>query len=227
MLLCLPYAGASATIYYKLNPFLEERIKMIPIELSGRGTREDEPLLFSFEDAVDDVISEIEYNVDSDDEYMLLGYSFGSILSYEAILRLKKKPLHLFLAAFQPPMYKSSYTDTLRLNDKDFVYRLVETGGIDNSVIKDMKLFEPFIPIIRADYSAVEDYKFKKPRKKIKCNATIFYTKEDEYSEKIRDWNHIFDFPCEYKEFAGDHFFIRREYNKIAHIINSVAMRYL
>lgn len=99
-LLCLPYAGASATIYYKFQPLLEEKINLIPIELSGRGTRIDEPLLFSFKEAINDVVNQIQANINSEDEYMILGYSFGSLLAYEASQRLKKKPLHLFLAAF-------------------------------------------------------------------------------------------------------------------------------
>lgn len=227
MLLCLPYAGASATIYYKLQSFLEKSINMIPIELSGRGARMDEPLLFSFEETVDDVVRQIESNVNLDDEYMIFGYSFGSILAYEATHRLKKKPLHLFLAAFQPPMYKVSSADILKLDEQELVYKLVESGGVDTSIIKDMDLLKYFIPIIRADFTSVENYKFKKPSKRIDCDATILYTLADKYSEKIYEWNHSFVSPCEYKEFIGNHFFIKREYNRIAHIINNVSKRYV
>ncbi|SRR5699024_814307 len=226
-LLCLPYAGASATIYYKFQPLLEENINLIPIELSGRGIRIDEPLLFSFEEAIEDVVYQIQANIKPEDEYMILGYSFGSLLGYEASKRLKKKPLHLFLAAFQPPMYKVSSADTLKLEDKEFVQKLVDSGGIEASIADNMDLLKYFIPIIRADFTSIEDYEFREPCKKLDCNATVLYTLEDEHSDKIHKWNNIFEYPCEYEEFTGNHFFIKREYNRIANIINRVSVRYI
>ncbi|KMJ57656.1 hypothetical protein AB685_16850 [Bacillus sp. LL01] len=225
-LLCLPYAGASATIYYKLRPFLQKDINLIPIELSGRGSRFDEKLLYSFNEVVEDVVNQIKSKISKEEKYMILGYSFGSLLAYEASKRLKQKPEHLFLAAFQPPMYEMS-SDLLGLEDEKFIQKLVNNGGIEADLTINLDLLKYFIPIMRADFASVESYQFDKSSEKLSCRATILYTAEDEHSDKIHKWNDIFVKACEYKLFTGNHFFIKRDYVRMANIINRVSLRYL
>lgn len=225
-LFCLPYAGASATIYYKLQSYLNEDINLVPIELPGRGSRFDEELLTSIDEVVDDVVDQIKSKVSKEDQYMILGYSFGSLLAYEASKRLEQQPEHLFLAAFQPPIYEMS-SDLLGLKDEEFIQELVKRGGIEADLTKDMSILKYFIPIMRADFASIASYRFNDLSEKLSCRATILYTEEDEHSDNIHKWDDIFVKPCEYKLFTGNHFFIKRDYVRIATIINRTSARYL
>ena len=38
-LFCLPYAGSSASVFFKWKKYLDEDIMLYPIELAGRGKR--------------------------------------------------------------------------------------------------------------------------------------------------------------------------------------------
>ena len=40
----LPFAGASATGYYRFNRFFNKHITICPVELPGRGTKSGEEL---------------------------------------------------------------------------------------------------------------------------------------------------------------------------------------
>ena len=51
-LLCLPCAGASATMYLRWKRHLPAWIEIYPVELPGRGERLGEPLIDDFETLV-------------------------------------------------------------------------------------------------------------------------------------------------------------------------------
>lgn len=50
-LICIPHAGGSAVVYMKWKKFLNNNVRLHPIELSGRGSRYLEPFYITIEDA--------------------------------------------------------------------------------------------------------------------------------------------------------------------------------
>lgn len=40
-LFCIPYAGGSASIYLRWKKYFKEQVEIYPIELAGRGKREE------------------------------------------------------------------------------------------------------------------------------------------------------------------------------------------
>lgn len=56
-LFCIPHAGGLACYYNEWKLMMKERsdIEVYPIELSGKGSRSDEPLYHSIEEASRDI----------------------------------------------------------------------------------------------------------------------------------------------------------------------------
>lgn len=99
-LYCLSCAGGTAAPY---RDWKGRGVEVCPLELSGRGTRFNEPLYWSMDEVVDDLLPRI----DTRHPYALFGHSLGSILCYELLVRLQKEQLppadHAFFSAANPP----------------------------------------------------------------------------------------------------------------------------
>ncbi|MGG0811203.1 thioesterase domain-containing protein [Paenibacillus alvei] len=85
-LFCIPHAGGSASIYLKWRKMLPSTIQLIPLELSGRGARWNEPLYHHLEEAVEDLYTQVTRHIGSD--YILFGHSMGSLLAFELYYKL-------------------------------------------------------------------------------------------------------------------------------------------
>ncbi|ANU49932.2 hypothetical protein ADH76_06680 [Enterocloster clostridioformis] len=220
-LFCLAYSGATALIYYKLQKYLSERIEIVPIDLPGRGTRMDEKLLTMFDDSLIDVEEQINKKLGGSSYYAVFGYSLGAVLAFEVIQRLSVSPLHLFLAARQPPHVIDKDDKIAVLPDEQFLCRLISLGGMSPELLNDKRALEYYLPIIRADFELVGSYEFNGMTRNIDNNSTILFSQEDSCSERIMEWSKYLSGKCEYIKFKGDHFFINREPEKIAEIISA------
>ena len=55
LLFCIPYAGGLAGTYLKWKKYLDSSIELFPVELAGRGQRNEFPLYNTLDDAVVDI----------------------------------------------------------------------------------------------------------------------------------------------------------------------------
>ena len=88
-LICIPCAGGMSYTYLKWMRYLDPLIKLVPIELSGRGSRNDSPLYRNFNEAIDDVFNEVEPYLNGD--YAIFGHSMGSNIAYELYYKIVEK----------------------------------------------------------------------------------------------------------------------------------------
>jgi surfactin synthase thioesterase subunit len=102
-LLCLPCAGASATMYLRWRRVLPAWIRVEPVELAGRGSRIGDPFSPDFSSAIDDVCVRMQPWLNG--RYALYGHSMGALLAYGVVRRLlqtgKALPQRLTLGARQ------------------------------------------------------------------------------------------------------------------------------
>ena len=83
-LYCLSCAGGTGALY---KDWEELGIEVYPVEYAGHGSRFQEPLYCSVDEAVEDIFLQI----DTSCPYALFGHSMGSILCYELIIHLQKE----------------------------------------------------------------------------------------------------------------------------------------
>ncbi|MFZ5985655.1 MAG: thioesterase II family protein [Bacillota bacterium] len=226
-LFCLSYAGGSAMVYNSWKKTLDDLIELHPVEIPGRGTRYSEPLCDTMEEIVDNVLRSVIKELNGSD-YAFFGHSMGTIIIYELIHRIRclgyKEPLHTFFSGRFPPHFNEK-NPLHKLQDEEFKSEIFKLGGTPKEFIDNQELFDIFMPILRADYTAIETYKYTR-RAKWDFNISVLYGTQDievqqyDYSE----WESYVNGECNFYEFAGDHFFIHSNEDQIVKIINCVLL---
>lgn len=84
----------------------------------------------------------------------------------------------------------------------------VKYGGDANQVLADAAMREVFLPIVRADLTVVETYKFV-PGEKLKCPVRAFAGVEDKSvsDEGLAAWSEVTSGGFKSQRFVGDHFY--------------------
>jgi surfactin synthase thioesterase subunit len=162
------------------------------------------------ESVVDDVFRQIRFNVTS--PYALFGHSFGGLISYLLLEKLKSNncplPLHLFVSgrgAPSQPLWDIPYHT---LSKKDLIWKLKELDGSPAEVLENAELFDFFEPILRADFQAIETYRYH-PTRPYDLPITIFVGKEEGREERdVLGWQIETIQRISIHEMDGKHFFI-------------------
>lgn len=224
-LFCLPYAGASYYSYNMLEKYFTSHINFISVELPGHGKRFKESLLSNINEMVDDFYEQIKSKLN--ESYAFYCHSMGALIGYLLCLKIHQdkllKPLHLFVSGRSAPSCPHKEIMISSLPNDEFISRLIKYGGIPKEVLKEKELLELFIPILRADFKAVETYHYKKNNFLIDVPITVMIGKNDiltSYEEALR-WQDITKSKIFIIEFSGGHFFIIDNWCEIARIIHS------
>lgn len=225
-LFCFPYAGGSSVIYEKWRKFLYPSIKLIPIEYAGRGNRFNKPLLENINDILEDIFLIIEKNLDKGDEYSLFGHSMGALIAYELSYKLISEnfnsPTHVFFSGKLAPHIENSFNPINNLNDLEFKQKILQLGGTPIEALKNDEWSKLFLPILKTDFKAVENYIYCKKDKLLPCNFSILYGQDDFLTaNRIEEWTYHTKKQCTFLKFSGGHFFLKDHTSDITTLINN------
>jgi len=225
ILFCLPHAGGSEAIYYSWKKHLHPAIKLEPICLKGRGRRYDEGFYEDFNEAVDDIFSNVKDTIMSD-EYAIFGHSMGSHLAYELYYRTcdenLPKPRHIFFSGSAAPSVEKDREILHTLPDDEFLKEVIDLGGTPEELIESDELLKIALPILRNDFRIFENRIYEKRSKKIECNVTVFSGKEDDFIlEELLVWRDHCSLGFKLHMLEGNHFFINDNIESITNIIKS------
>lgn len=99
--------GASATLFRRWQPSLPGWIRLLPLELPGRGLRFGEALHTDAASLVAQLAGELQGTLDSASPYAFFGHSLGGLLAFELAHAMRRRglegPLALFLSGVSPP----------------------------------------------------------------------------------------------------------------------------
>ncbi|MBP7654173.1 thioesterase [Candidatus Dependentiae bacterium] len=223
-LFCIPYAGGSATVFYKWKNLLISDIELIPCELSGRGSKISQPLYDSISAAADDVLKTIIKNL-NESHYAFFAHSMGTLILYELLykinfLNLMPPVISIFSGRF-PPHIKPS---KIHYNQprSEFINDLRETGGTSEEILNNDELLDFFIPIIRADYKITETYEFSNHKEKFNHDIAVFYGSNDADVKEsdVYQWKNYTNKKCNFYKFNAGHFFINDNLKDVIDTIN-------
>lgn len=217
-LFCIPFAGGSAYSYRGLSDKLPPSLKVVTLELPGRGLRFPEALLTDSGALVDDLYDRVRDELR--EPYALYGHSLGSLLAFLLARRAAslglRQPHHLFLSGCEAP---SAIPRHMRhLLPKDEFREVVRTfGGCTPEVLNNEELMEIFEPILRADFHAYETY-VHEPGTRLDVPIAVMMGDEEDLDSAMK-WQAETSSKICIETFPGDHFFIYRHWDAIARLI--------
>jgi surfactin synthase thioesterase subunit len=225
-LFCFAYAGGSATIFRTWADDLPATIELCPIEIPGRGKQIKSPPYTKIQPLVQAIATNIIPYLDK--PYAFIGYSMGSLISFELSRILRSKynfyPLHLFVAAHQAPQLSTEKPPISQLPDTDFLAKISQFNGTPQEVLQNADLMQIFLPIIRADFTVLESYIYT-PQPPLDCPITAFGGLQDPRvsSTAIAAWEKQTVAPFSLRMIDGDHFFINTAKTTLLnHVVQSL-----
>ncbi|KIO74897.1 hypothetical protein TH53_23730 [Pedobacter lusitanus] len=220
-LFCFPFAGGSKYSYQEYLKYTNNCVKIISVEYPGRGTRIRESLLKDIEDIVEDVYSKIKDELSQ--PYAFYGHSMGSIIAYLLTKKIIENgdslPVHLFLTGRGGPSAIFSDSPKYLLPENEFITELNKMGGSSDEVLNNKELMSFFEPIIRADFQALETYRYKETLPFDIPVSVMIGQEENIVFGDAQTWQKETTKEIDIKVFPGNHFFINDYPAEIMQII--------
>jgi len=223
-MICLPFAGGSKYSYYRYVRLAPEWLEVIPVDLPGRGSRLSKPLLTDIHAIVDDILVQIRPHIDS--PYILYGHSMGALTTLLLTRKMRDEglplPLHLFVTGHAGP---SACTDRVVRHDlpeKELLTELNALDGMPAEIMEDEALLNFFLPVIRADFKAIETYRYQKAEKLDIAITCVIGTEENISLEDARAWQRETAAPVDVRQLPGKHFFIFQHDKAIIQLIGKM-----
>lgn len=212
-LFCFPYAGGGASIYRQWASKLPAWIEVCALQLPGRENRMSEPGYTDVKNAVEEVADTIHTLLDK--PFYLFGHSMGSVISFELARFLKRhnllEPQRLFISAKRGPQVprRDTNEDIHALPDREFLAGIKKLGGTPDEVLQNEELMELFLPMLRADFTLLETYKYV-PAPPLACPISAYCGTGDKEvnKEEMLGWQEQTTGTFKLTMIPGNHFFI-------------------
>ena len=212
-LLCLPFAGGSATNYMAWRRKLPEAIEVIPVELPGRWGRSSEPPATDLGTLVVDIATEARSVADV--PIALFGYSMGAILAFEiarvAVERGWFEPAHLVVAARPAPHVETTSKPLAHLPDDELLLAVVrDHGALPPELLQDKELRELALAVLRIDLPLLEGHRHASGPP-LACPITAFAGTHDKLTPvaNVERWKELTRGDFALTTFDAAHFFLR------------------
>jgi medium-chain acyl-[acyl-carrier-protein] hydrolase len=210
--LCLPHAGGSACTFRSWADKLPSHVEILAIELPGRGTRFSEP-------PVDDLYAivkplSVELAAMLERPFAIFGYSMGAIVGLELARRLRRRsqlePAAFLLAGRNAPWVPSPLPDFHQLPDRELKAALRNLGGTSDAVLGSEELMNLFLPVIRADLAAVENYRYR-TEPPLRCSMRVYAGIRDPLvsAEGLAAWSREVSGDFQVRRFSSGHFLLQ------------------
>ncbi|MDN5217509.1 alpha/beta fold hydrolase [Fulvivirgaceae bacterium BMA12] len=221
-LFCFPFAGGSSYSYQLFKGLINRNIELLTLELPGRGTRMQEPLLRDLNQIAGELMHALANRLNQ--PYALYGHSMGALLGFLVTKRIIKaglrEPLHLFVSGCRGPSVKLPNPPLSALSSEELIMELKEMGGSPNEVLEEETFYTLFEPILRADFQAVETYRYEESEPMAIPLTAMFAVEDDITEEEVMAWQRETVKRITLKRFTGKHFFIFNHQSAITRLIN-------
>jgi surfactin synthase thioesterase subunit len=220
-LFCLPHAGGIKYAYRRFVDLAPSFVKVTLLEYPGRGERIREAPIKDVVKLAELMVSEIKDDLDT--PYAIYGHSMGTLVGYLMVREIRHAgyadPKFLFFTGSEGP--SSRKKDKIRhlMSESDLIAELRSLGGISDEALNEPEILEYFLPIIRADFQAVETYEYGRSADlDIPINIAIG-SDENVTAEEAGTWQVETKRPLELMQFSGNHFFIFEHMEQIMKLI--------
>jgi surfactin synthase thioesterase subunit len=217
-----PYAGGSPAAFTK---WTINKIETYIAHYPGRGSRFNEPAIKSMDVLVGNLLREIQPLLDK--PFAFFGHSMGGLIAFELARSLQRlslpRPTRLFISACAAPQLPDSNPPIHSLPDDEFLGALKKFNGVPSEILNQPEALKIFLPILRADFEAVETYRFDSSEPPLDIPIVAFGGLDDPRvsREGLEGWAKQTASGFESQFFPGDHFFINNSRNAIFESISA------
>ncbi|MFR9721931.1 thioesterase II family protein [Streptomyces sp. MS19] len=223
-LLCLPHAGGAASFWHPFSHDLAATADVLAVQYPGRQDRLREPPLPTVPALADALYPAVLALADR--PLAFLGHSMGAVLAFEIARRLEREdgitPAALFASGRRAPGTHRTETVHLR-DDAAFLAELRTLAGTDPRVLGSDELLRIVLPAIRADYRAIETYRYV-PGPPLSCPLHILTGTDDPRvsAPEADAWRELTTGPFTLRRYPGGHFFLTEHQAAITRTITTV-----
>ncbi|WP_211259785.1 thioesterase II family protein [Streptomyces violens] len=222
-LYCFPFAGGSSTYYADWEKEFTGPVELVPVQLPGRGVRMSEPPATDMHRLADETAEAI---ASEPTEAVLFGHSMGAILAFETARRLAAlgQPVrHLFVTGRPAPTIARPRGRVSDLPRAEFIQMLRDYGHADESVFGHAELLDLLMPMIRADFAMIENYRCTSGRP-LSCPVTAWCgdSDPDVPPSAMRPWADQTSGRFELSVLPGGHFFLTEHRSQILRRVHAV-----
>jgi surfactin synthase thioesterase subunit len=211
-LLCLPCAGASATMYLRWRRLLPQWMQIVPVELPGRGSRLGEPAVEDFGQLVALLCEEQRHAMRG--RFALLGHSMGALLAFGMARSLsaqgRELPLALVASGSPAPACRDPGRFADKGDDAALIADLRRQGGTPEEVFASPELLRITLDVLGADYRVCESFAHV-PAPGLPVPVHVFAGRQDDIAaERMQAWSQEAAAAFTLDWFEGGHFFIKQ-----------------
>ena len=217
-MICIPYAGASGSMYAPWIREVDKSIAILPMIYPGREKRRKEEMPGTLQEIARQFVGESPEVFEK--PYIVLGHCTGALTGYEIVKEVQKrhgKSASLFIAVSAPSPRKKLTAEKLRdFSDEDMLAYMIESKLVDEKAAGMSAFMNYYMPIFKQDFILHDEYECGEIEK-MACNVICMYGKDDVLvdTDKISDWNNFTMGTFEQKAYAGDHFFIQNNVQEV------------
>jgi len=229
-LFCFSYAGGNASTFSSWSANITSEVEICPIELPGHGYRISEQPFDQLEPLIEELANALLPYLEK--PFAFFGHSMGGLVSFELTHLLRKKfklnPEHLYISGRRAPQLPPSKPPIHHLDKPEFINELNDLNGTPKAVLENAQLMELFLPVLRADFAAIENYVYAaKPL--LDCPITVLGgLQDDEISNEDLDaWREQTNAHFSMHMFPGDHFFINSNRTTLLQFLNRELLKTL
>jgi len=210
-LFCLPYAGASAAVYWRWQKRLPNWLRVVPVEMPGRGALWQQDLHKDWPALLDRLSAELVPAVS--EPFALFGHSLGALVAFELAHVLYErggpKPCALIVSAAEAPLCRQTERYAGLRTDAELRRELRRLNGTDSEILADAEMMALVLPVLKADFALCAGYR-RKTRPPLALPLYVLGGSRDEIStEALLGWRDESNGGYSLQMFAGDHFFWR------------------
>ncbi|MGW2297429.1 thioesterase II family protein [Streptomyces violaceorubidus] len=209
-LVCFPHAGGSATFFTPLARVLAPGTDVLAVQYPGRQDRLDEACVDQIAPLADRITDTLAGSTDL--PLAFFGHSMGAVVAFEVARRLRRahqvRLTRLFVSGRRAPSrHRPSRVHSLA--DRELLAEVGALGGTDTRLLDDPGARAMILPAIRADYRAVETYRYE-PGQDLDCPVSVLFGESDPQTARddAAEWGRHTDKDVEVHMFPGGHFFL-------------------